>query len=125
LRRELGDAVRIHETRSLAEAWQALAAAPASFVVVELTAAGREGLVRRMLRMPREFPLARVAVVAAPPLALYEAMVRQAGAVHFTCSGRRLAPLAAAIARHLAAVPQSPTSLTEQIWAALPWAIAR
>jgi hypothetical protein len=124
LRRDWGEGLRLEETRSLAEAWQALGAAPASFLVVELTATGAEGLIQRLSALERQFPLARAAVVAGRRLAAYEIAVREAGAVEFICSGRGLRPLVDAIRRHLLAVPPSPGGLAERIWSSLPWAVA-
>ena len=116
LRRELaGGAVRVYETRSLAECWEALAEPPAAFVVVELTAAGVEELLRRMVRLGRDFPRARVAVVADRPLAGYEWLLRSSGAVHFTCSPRQFGPMAQLACRHLAQVPPPQQSFTERI----------
>ena len=64
LRRELADAgVRVWETRTLADCWSELAESPASFVVLELRG-DVAGLLALLARQPREFPLARVAVVA-------------------------------------------------------------
>jgi hypothetical protein len=122
LRRELGaGAVRVYETRNLTDCWAVLAEAPASFVIVELTAGGVAALLRQMARLGREFPLARVAVVAARSLAGYEWLMREAGAVHFTCSPRQLGPLARLATGHLAQAPAPRRSLTQQIWAGLPW----
>ena len=122
LRRELAPRrVRVWETRSLAECWESLAATPASFVVVELTAANVEGLLLRMVRLPRDFPLARVAVVAAGRLADCQSLLREAGAVHWVASLRQLAPLAQLACRHLASTPPPLQSLTDRIWAGLPW----
>jgi hypothetical protein len=112
--------IRVWETRHLAECWETLAAAPAAFLVVELTAQGAGDLLDRMARLPREYPLARVAVVAARRLAAYEWLLREAGAVDFTCSPRRLGPLGEAAVRHLAAVPLPHQGLAERIWATLP-----
>ena len=122
LRRELAaSGVEIGETRSLAECWDALAASPASFLVVELTRAGAEDLLGRMVRRERDFPLAQVAVVAARCLADWQWLVREAGAVHFTCSPRQLSVLAELACRHLAGIPAPPQRLTDRIWAGLPW----
>ncbi len=122
LQHELAAAgVRVWETRSLADCWEALAASPASFVIVELTLANAEGLLRRMVRRGRDFPLAEVAVVAARPLAGWQWLVREAGAVHFSCSPRQLGILAEMACRHLASVPLPPQSLTDRILAGLPW----
>jgi hypothetical protein len=122
MRRELpSGTLRLDETRSLAEAWQRLAQAPASFVVAELTSQNVESLSGRLVRLRWDFPLAQGAVVASRDLAAYEPLMREAGAVMFVDSPRRLAPLVAAACRHLAAAPVFQTTLKEQIWAELPW----
>jgi hypothetical protein len=122
LRRELGpEAVRVHETRNLTDCWAMLAEAPASFVIVELSAGGVVALLRQMTRLEPDFPLARVAVVAARSLAGYEWLMREAGAVHFACSPRQFGPLARLALRHLAQAPAPQRSLPQQIWASLPW----
>ncbi len=122
MRRELvADGIRVHETRSLAECWEVLAAAPGSFVVVELTPANAETLLGRMAWLHSEFPLARITVVADRGLAAYEWLMREAGAVYFTCSPRRLGPAARLVRRHLDQVPSPPQSVVERIWASLPW----
>jgi len=121
LRRELAEVgVRVWETRTLDYCWSELAASPASFVIVELS--GDIGaLLRRLARLGGEFPAARAAVVADRRLAQYEWLLREAGAVHFLCSPRQVGPLAQLACRHLAQVPPPPQSLTERIWATLPW----
>jgi len=122
LRMELAEAgVRVWETRSLAECWETLAAAPGNFVVVELIAATADDLLGKMVGLEHRFPRTRVAVVADRSLAEYEWLLREAGAVHFTCSLRQLAPLARAACRHLAQVPTPRQGLAERIWAGLPW----
>ena len=122
LRWELAaEAVRVYETRNLADCWKMLAEAPASFVIVELSAAGIADLLRRMAPLERDFPLARVAVVADRSLAGHQWLMREAGAVHFTCSPRLAGPLARLAFCHLAQSPAPRQSLSEQIWATLPW----
>ena len=122
LRRELTDAgVRVWETRTADDCFGELGQSPASFVVWELRS-DVAGLLGCLARRRREFPEVRVAVVADRRLADYEWLVREAGAVHFLCSPRRVAPLARLACRHLAQVPPLPQELTERIWASLPWA---
>ena len=122
LRRELvHTGVRVRESRSLPQCWDALADAPASFVVVELIAAAADDLLQRMARLPREFPLVRVAVVTDRSLAEYGWLLRESGAIHFTCSPRQLTPVAEMACRHLAAAPAPHQSLAERIWNSLPW----
>lgn len=121
LRRELADSgVRVWETRTLADCFDELAKSPASFVVLEL-GGDVASLLDRMARHSREFPMARLAVVADRPLAGYEWLMREAGAVHFLCSPRKVGRLAQLACRHLAEVPPPQQSLTERIWASLPW----
>ncbi len=98
-----------------------LAERPCSFVVVELTSSVTDELLERMARLTVEFPKVRVAVVADRSMTDYQWLMREAGAVHFTCSPRRLAPLAQTASRHLARVPVPQQSLTERIWSSLPW----
>jgi hypothetical protein len=122
LRRELTAAgPRLWESRHLADAWSDLAQTPNAFLVVELTARNAEDLLRRMAWLGGDYPAARIAVVAQRPLADYEWLCREAGAVHFTSSPRHLAPLAELAVRHLARLPLPPQPLTDRIWAGLPW----
>jgi len=125
LRRELPPpAVRVYETRSVPECWAALAQAPCSFIVSELTRAGADALLERMARLERDFPSARVAVVAERSLEAYEDLMREAGAVHFASSPREAKTLASLACRHLDQVPKPPRTFTEQIWDSLPWGAA-
>jgi len=122
LRRELSESgLRVWETRLLADCWQSLTVAPASFLVVELSLGNAEALLGRMMRLPTEYPLARVAVVAERRLTAYEWLVREAGAVHFVSSPRELGPLAQIGFRHMAAVPPPHKTFVERVWDGLPW----
>ena len=122
LRRELpAPGVRAYEARSLPECWEMLARWPASLLVVELTRWNARALIERMASLGREYPLARIAVVAERNLASCEWLVREAGAVHFLVSPRRLGPLARLAVRHLDAAPRPERTLTERIWDHLPW----
>ena len=121
LARELPDAVSIHRTLDFAECRRVLADAPASFAVVELTGENAGALLGWMPRLERELPLCRVAVVAERKLADHEWLLREAGAVHFTCRCRELRPLARAASRHLDRAPVQRQDLVERIWDLLPW----
>ena len=121
LRRECSGELRMEETRSVTHCWELLAEAPASFAVAEFTEGNVEILLDRMARLQRDLPLVRVAVVADPDLADYRWLLREAGAVHFTSSKRRLGPLARLVQRHLHRAPEPRRDLTEQVWASLPW----
>ncbi|MGO8748928.1 MAG: hypothetical protein ACLQNE_23435 [Thermoguttaceae bacterium] len=117
--------VRIHETRSLDECWEMLAGSPASLIVVELTRANRDGLLHRLAGLERDYPLARVAVVAERSLASWEGLIREAGAAWFCASPRDLRSLASIARRHIDAAPAPPRTFTEQVWADLPWGSGR
>jgi hypothetical protein len=66
LRIELAEAsVRVWECRSLREAWDALTQTPAAFLVAEAARENLDTLLRRMDWFSRDFPHARVAIVAA------------------------------------------------------------
>jgi hypothetical protein len=122
LRSELAEAgVRLRECRSLPEAWEALAQTPAAFVIAEAAHENIENLLRRMVWFSRDYPQARIAVVAQRNMARFEWLLREAGAVHFLTSPRRLAPLAGLAVRHLANVPPPPQTMVQRIWASLPW----
>ncbi len=94
-----------------------------SATVIDLPVLGRHvaGLLRFLARQPREFPAVRLAVAADRELAGFEWLLREAGAVDFLCSPRQVGRLARAACRHLAQVSPPPQSLSERIWAGLPW----
>jgi hypothetical protein len=122
LRREAGSwPIRIHETRSLDECRRLLDACPASFLVVELTRAGLEGLLALLARIGRDYPWARLAVVAPRELVAAEWLLREAGAVHFVTSPRQVTGLIRTARRHCEAVPRPRLSPAEEIWTSLPW----
>jgi hypothetical protein len=122
LRREAGTwPIRIHETRSLDECRRLLDEHPASFLVIQLTRAGLEELLGFLARIGRDYPWARLAVVAGRELAAAEWLLREAGAVHFVTSPRQLAGLIRTARRHCEAIPRPRLSPVEEIWAALPW----
>lgn len=113
--------IRLHETRSIRECWNLLKRAAGGFIVAELSQATVEQLLDRTSRLNREYPLARLAVVADRTLAGYEEAFREAGAVAFITSSRDLRPLAAAIRLHLQQIPPPQRNFTERIWESLPW----
>jgi hypothetical protein len=122
LRRELDDTgVRVWETRNLDDCWAMLAETPGAMLIVELTEPGLTRLLPRMTALPRQFPMARIAIVAPRELRGYEPLMREAGAVHFVVSPRQTAALAQLALRHLASVPLPLRSMAERIWDGLPW----
>ena len=93
LRQELrGTTVKLHETRLLDDAWQVFAAAPAAFVVVEYTANNCDELLRACVWLTRDFPLARIAIVAARRYTSHRWVLHAAGALHTVFSTRGSRP---------------------------------
>ena len=104
------------------EAWAALTETPAAFLIAEALPENLDHLLRRMAWFSRDFPQSRIAVVGPREMARCEWVLREAGAVHFLTSPRRLTPLAGLVVRHLAGVPVPSQTMTQRIWASLPWA---
>ena len=122
LQRKVAEAgVRVCETRSLADCRAEIALSPASLAVIELPSNNFSELLKTVRHWERDYPLLRWVAVADRSLADYEWLLREAGAVHFTCSPRQAAPLAQLACRHLAQIPPPPQTLTERIWDSLPW----
>jgi DNA-binding response OmpR family regulator len=122
LRRELAESgLRVRELRSFDDCEAELADAPASFLVLELTPRHLDALLTALPRWRKRHPAMRVAVVAGRESAPFEWLVREAGVVHFLCSPRQLGALARIVLRHGAQVPPPPQSLTQRLWAGLPW----
>jgi hypothetical protein len=127
LRRELqraGAEARVFETRTLAELLDELAASPHSFAVVELRLPIAKRLLEWLLAVEREYPGVAVAVVGDRLLAEYRGVFREAGAVEFVVSPRRLAPLVRMAQRQLALAPREVLNWQEEIWSRLPWGAA-
>ena len=126
--RRLPASVSLVETRSLGEMWERLQSAPTAVVALELTADRAEPLLAALARLDREFPQAVPLILAERSLVGWEEIVRQAGAVHFVSSPRRVDEVveivrhraAAAVANQLLSSDES-VSLEDQILASLPW----
>lgn len=114
---------RLQETRSPDECLTALAGAPASFVVVELTQSGADAGLRLLRRCVSSFPAAAPAVVVERGLDFDEWTLRELGAVHVIRSRRRVRSLAEMAGRHLRRYPSSSRSPWERALAELPWNI--
>jgi hypothetical protein len=122
VRRELGPAgPRVRQTRTLDDLSEVLSGSPTSFAIVELSEANLERLVAWLVRLGRDLPLVRAAVVADRSLAPCEGLVREAGAVHFACSTRQLGTLAESAGRHVRSAAGPRSSLAQRIWMELPW----
>ena len=111
----------VYETRALAACWREVTSRPHSFLVLELTRDNGELLIGRLADLGREFPGAAAVVVAERRLRRLEWLVREAGAMHFEVSPRRLRLVAEMAHRHLAAAPVADLTLTQRILESLPW----
>jgi hypothetical protein len=121
LRRELAGKARVYETRSLPDCWDELAESPASWLVLEATEANLDNLAQRLAELPEKFRFARAMVCGERPMAAWEWLLREAGAVHAVFSPRELAPAVRFALRHLALAPRPEMSLRERVWESLPW----
>ncbi len=122
LRSELRDSgIRVSETRSFDECQATLDAAPASLAIVELTAENSLWLAETIVRERYAHPRLRIAVVADRAYAAEEWLMREAGAIHFLTSPRRIDLVAQIVHRHFAQIPPPQLSAVERIWASLPW----
>jgi hypothetical protein len=122
LRGELaGAGLHVWETRTMDDCGTLLAESPASFAVLELSEKKIGEILDFIGNWQAEFPLFRFAVVADRDLAPYKWFMYEAGAADFICSVRKIGAVARTACRHLAQAPPLPQSLTERIWANLPW----
>jgi hypothetical protein len=113
--------LRIRQTRSLADCRAEIDASPTSFVVLELTAANAHPMLTQIARSTGRYPHLRVAVLADRSLGALEWPVREAGAVFFATTPRRVEMLARMVVRHSAAAPPPERTCEEEIRACLPW----
>jgi hypothetical protein len=121
LARSLDSAIRVRQTRSLAECLDELRAAPASLMMLELVPENIAGVLCLLESLERRFPMARAAVVADRSLGHHDALLREAGAVHFTTSPRQMPLLARLAQRHASRTPRVPVPLAVRVWSSLPW----
>jgi hypothetical protein len=125
LRRELDSArerVGFIETRSWDEVWQALGQFPTALVAAELTEAAAGRLLAALARIERRHPQAALVVVADRRLTAYRDLLREAGALHFLTSPRRLSEIADIVRRRTARFESSFESAGPlEIRANLPW----
>lgn len=123
LRRAMPEIV-LRETRTAAECGDELAAAPASVVAIEVSAARLDEAAAFVADLAGRYPSARVVVVAERGLAQYEWLFRELGAAAWTDSPRDLAAVVAIARRHLAEAASPAPGIREQILARLPWSEA-
>ncbi len=121
LRRVLGGAIELRSTRSLAECRRELADARQSLVAVELTADSAPQVAEFIVWANEQMAPAQVVVLAPRELTGYADWLREAGAIHFIASPRRLGELERIVERRRARYPSRGQSLQAEIWERLPW----
>ncbi len=124
LRPVLPAGVRVLESRSLAECQAHLLAAPASLIVVELTASNGSQVIECVESWRRRFPACAIVLAAARELAVWRDLAGEAGALYLLTSSRELADVATIFDRHYRRFPQPATATAERIWNELPLASA-
>jgi hypothetical protein len=116
------------ETRHLDEVWERLPRFKTTMVALELTLNRAEQVLTGLIRLDHEFPQTAAVVLAERSLAGWEQITREAGAVHFIASPRKLEEIALLVRHRVAAKLEYRLSsqeqalpLEEQILADLPW----
>ncbi len=122
LRRVLRGRVPLRAAAGLAGLGAWLGHFPASFAIVEVTAANAEALFDRLLAAEREYPHAAVAAAGCEELAVLEGAFREAGAVGWIDSPRRIDPWVEAAVGHVVRAPRREREWQERVWEGLPWA---
>lgn len=112
--------VRLTETRSADECLENIIAAPAAFVLLELTAANCDRALDLLFEISTRRGVA-AAVAAERSMKDYEWLVREMGAVHFLVSPRELPALVGMAERFARRMPAPEMELEESVWANLPW----
>ena len=109
------------ETRSTGQLWDALEVSPNSLVGIELTVTNFDAVLNTLIRLSSHYPKAVAIILTSRRLQGYEAVLRQAGAIDFLVSTRRLPILLATADRHFKRTPSIPASQIQPIWQRLPW----
>lgn len=126
LRRALSEAggsprVALRQTRTPAEADDALKQAPGSVVALEIAAETFGETLRWIAQLERRDRAARAVALAAPDMLRHEWALREAGAALVLSSPRRAQGLIDLLDWRLPRVPTPPMSELERIWNTLPW----
>jgi hypothetical protein len=110
----------VDQASSLSESWQMLNSAPASLLAVEVQAASHVELVRRMIDLPRQFPMARMILLGSGGEGAPWALFRELGAVH-VASPREVDSLLRMVGQHMRRFKDEEAGLRGQIFRRLPW----
>ena len=117
------EAVRVIEIRSWDETWRRLAQEPAALVTAELTDTNLDSVLAALSRMNRQFPQAAMLILTNRRLVPYRRLLREAGALHFVASPRRLDEVVEIVLRRCTRLPAAISSgvRVDEILADLPW----
>jgi DNA-binding NtrC family response regulator len=117
------EAVRVIEVRSWDEFWQRLGQDPAALLAVVLTDTNIDSVLGALARMDRQFPDAAMLILTNRQLVPYRRLLREAGALHFVTSPRRLDEVVEIALRRWARLPAATSSAgrVDEILADLPW----
>ena len=124
LRPQLPPETPLAETRSLGECSAELALSPGSLLALEVTERNLAAVVDLLCGLSRRDPLARALVLAGDGMVASEALLREAGAVHFMTTTRAATGLEQVFENHFRRVPSPPKNLADSVWESLPWADA-
>lgn len=117
--------IHVRETRSPAECLETIEAAPAAFVVLELTAMDCDRTLGLLFEISTRCRSAAVAVACERSMKDYEWLARELGAVQFLVSPRELPMLAGMVARFFerfaSQLPRRELEFEDRVWAGLPW----
>ncbi len=91
---------------------------------LEPTAANLAQMVELCAEIMATRPYAAVVVLGSPELADYEALLREAGALHWFASPRELGGWRRTVLNHIERIPTGAGDIAESVWHSLPWSDA-
>ena len=117
----VGGGLRIVETRTVTHGYEALAAAPASLVALEITGKNLSTALDFVAHVHQNFPAACVVALLDPSSESAAALLREAGVADVFCSPLESAAIACLAQRHADLAPADDRPLRESLAARLPW----
>ena len=122
LRQAISDQpIRLVETRTWTECLGYLCEASGSVVALELAEQGAKNVLAALEELDRRFPGAVPIVLAARGMRAHGPLMREAGAMRFVSSPRRLEVVAQLVRRHLDRMPDQTDDQRDAVWARMPW----
>lgn len=121
IRRVLGPAPGLCETRSWPACRQELRTRTAALVAVEVLPDNAEAVCRRLAELTKRSRHVQAILLADRSLRKIEWLLREAGAVHVLFSPGEIIRLRPVWERFRAQIPPVRTTFREQVWSRLPW----